>query len=225
MEKRDILKALVLAWKNDIRFKTKLSLYVGFLWNFVYCVFNICLGVYHSTFWYISIAMYCFLLGVMRLYLASHVKRYKPCEKPELELKKYKNCGIIMLFMSVSLSGMVFFMVYFGRTFVHHQITAIAMATYTFTSFAFAVTDTVKYKKYHSPLLSASKIIGLAAACVSMLTLTSTLLSAFENADNTDEFKKIMLLFTGIVVSGGIVALALSMIINYKRNKNGKQKL
>ncbi len=54
------------------------------------------------------------------------------------ELIKYRNCGIAFLLMNLALSLMVFFMVYWNRTFEHHQITTIAMAAYTFGSMTMA---------------------------------------------------------------------------------------
>ena len=68
-----------------------------------------------------------------------------------------------------------------NRTFHHHEITTIALAAYTFTSLTFAIINTVKYRKYHSPVYSASKAISLASACVSLLTLESTMLTTFGN--------------------------------------------
>ena len=39
------------------------------------------------------------------------------------------------------------FMVYWNRNFNHHEITKVAMAAYTFTSFAFSIVNIIKYRK------------------------------------------------------------------------------
>ena len=125
------------------------------------------------------------------------------------ELKRYRACGIVLLFMNLALALIVFFMVYWNRTFDHHMITAIAMAAYTFTALATAIVNVVKYRKYQSPVYSASKAISLAAASVSMLTLESTMLTTFGNGEiNT----RLMLGLTGGVVVAFIVAMAIYMI-------------
>ena len=131
----------------------------------------------------------------------------------QTELKKYRACGWIFLLMNLALALIVFFMVYWNRTFEHHMITAIAMAAYTFTAFTTAIIGVVKYRKYNSPAFSASKAISFASACVSMLTLTSTLLNTFDDGSMGTFERKIMLGCVGFAVSGVVVAMAIYMIV------------
>ena len=93
------------------------------------------------------------------------------------------------------------------------MITAIAMAAYTFTAFTVAIVNVVKYRKYNSPVFSASKAISLAAALVSMLTLESTMLTTFADETMTTTTQKWMLGATGAVITALIVATAIYMII------------
>ena len=90
----------------------------------------------------------------------------------------------------------VFFMLYWNRTFSHHMITAIAMAAYTFTAFTVAIVNVIKYRKYNSPVFLASKVISFASACVSMLTLTSTLLTTFDERASLLEEMGVDMLFS-----------------------------
>jgi hypothetical protein len=131
----------------------------------------------------------------------------------EAELKKYRACGIVFLLMNLALALIVFFMIYWNRTFDHHMITAIAMAAYTFTALTMAIMNVIKYRKYNSPVFSASKAISLAAALVSMLTLESTMLTTFGDGTMTDTAQKWMLGATGGVISVLIVAMAIYMIV------------
>ena len=114
--------------------------------------------------------------------------------------------------MNLALTMIVFFMLYWNRTFEHHMITAIAMAAYTFTAFTVAIVNVVKYKKYNSPVFSASKAISFAAACVSMLTLTSTLLTTFGDGTMGAGEEKLLLGAVGFSVSGVVVMMAIRMI-------------
>lgn len=129
------------------------------------------------------------------------------------ELIRYRLCGWIFLAMNVTLSLMVFFMVYWSRTFQHHEITTIALAAYTFTAFAMAIINMVKYRKYNSPVYSASKAISLASACVSMLTLESTMLTTFNDGSMDALARKILLGCTGGAVSLFIIIMAVYMIV------------
>lgn len=200
-------------WLDDANLRVNVSLYGSFLWNTAYAVFQLGLGLYHSTFWFYSMAGYYISLAVMRFFLVRHTSRHKPAEKMREELIKYRACGIVFLIMNLALSLMIFFMVYWNRTFNHHKITAITMAAYTFASLTMAIINVVKYRKYNSPVFSASKAIGLAAACVSMLTLEATMLTTFGNETMDLASRKIMLGASGGVISGFIIVMAIYMIV------------
>ncbi len=199
-------------WLNDARLRVNVSLYGSLLWNVLYGIFQIWLGFYHRTFWFCSIGGYYICLAIMRFFLIGHTRRYAPGEKMHTELVKYRACGIVFLVMNLALSLIVFFMVYWNRTFQHHMITAITMAAYTFTTFTTAIVNVVKYKKYNSPVFSASKAISFAAACVSMLTLTSTMLTTFDDGTMDAIARKIMLGCVGAAVSATVVMMAIYMI-------------
>lgn len=213
-------------WQDDTRLRVKVSLYGSLVWNTLYGLFQLWLGFYHHTFWFYSLGTYYICLAVMRFFLALHTRRYAPGENMRLELQKYRACGWIFLFMNLALSLIVFFMLYWNRTFTHHMITAIAMAAYTFTAFTAAIVNVIKYKKYNSPVFSASKAISFAAACVSMLTLTSTMLTAFSDGAMDAATQKIMLGGVGLAVLTVVLAMAVSMIVKgtkkLKEVQNGK---
>ena len=200
-------------WRSDPRLRVNVSLYGTLAWNALYGIFQLWLGFYHSTFWFYSLGTYYICLGVMRFFLARHTTRYAPGERMQTELKKYRACGIVFLVMNLALALIIFFMVYWNRTFEHHMITAIAMAAYTFTALTAAMINVIKYRKYHSPVFSASKAISLAAALVSMLTLESTMLTTFGDGTMTAIEQKWMLGATGGVISLLIVATAIYMIV------------
>ena len=205
-------------WREDARLRVKLSLYASLSWNTLYGIFQLWLGFYHRTFWFLSLGAYYIFLAVMRFFLAHHTARYSPRERMRSELKRYRACGIVLLFMNLALALIVFFMVYWNRTFDHHMITAIAMAAYTFTALATAIVNVVKYRKYQSPVYSASKAINLAAACVSMLTLESTMLTTFGDGEIN---ARLMLGLTGGAVVALIVTMAVCMIM--RANKQLKK--
>ena len=200
-------------WQDDTRLRVNVSLYGSLAWNALYGLFQLWLGFYHHTFWFYSLGAYYICLGVMRFFLLLHTRRYAPGEKMQTELVKYRACGWVFLLMNLALALIIFFMIYWNRTFEHHMITAIAMAAYTFTAFTVAIVNVVKYRKYNSPVFSASKAISLAAALVSMLTLESTMLTTFGDGTMTATAQKWMLGATGGAISVLIVATAIYMIV------------
>ena len=200
-------------WQDDTRLRVNMSLYGSLVWNALYGIFQLWLGFYHHTFWFYSLGAYYTCLGVMRFFLVRHTTRYAPGERMQTELKKYRACGIVFLVMNLALALIIFFMIYWNRTFEHHMITAIAMAAYTFTALTTAIINVIKYRKYNSPVFSASKAISLAAALVSMLTLESTMLTTFGDGTMTVVAQKWMLGATGGAISVLIVATAIYMIV------------
>ena len=207
-------------WFEDARMRTNVTMYGSLLWNLAYAVMQLGLGVLHSTFWYGSLAGYYLCLGAMRFYLVRYTTRYTPGERMRAELIRCRVCGWVLLAMNLALAQIVFFMVRWDRTFTHHRITTIALAAYTFTAFTLAAVNAVRYRKYKSPVLSAGKAVSLAAALVSMLTLESTMLTAFDDGAMGTAGRKLMLGATGGAVSVFIIAMAIRMIAESTKKLN-----
>lgn len=200
-------------WFTDTHLRVNVSLYGSLFWNTAYAVFQLGLGLWYHTFWFYSLAGYYLCLAVMRFFLVRHTSKYQAGEKIRDEWVRYRNCGIVFLMMNMSLALIIFFMVYWNRTFEHHEITTIAMAAYTFGTMTTAIVNVVKYRKYKSPVYSASKAIGLAAACVSMLTLESTMLTTFDDSTMSLSEHRILLGTSGGVISAFIIEMAIYMIV------------
>lgn len=199
-------------WQDDDRLRVNVSLYGTLIWNTAYALLQFGMGFWHHSFWFYSLAGYYISLAVMRFFLARYTTKHKPGEKMREELIRYRLCGLIFLVMNLTLSLMVFFMVYWNRTFQHHEITTIALAAYTFTAFGVAIINIIKYRKYNSPVYSASKAISLASACVSMLTLEATMLTTFGDGSMDGVTRKVFLGCTGGVISVFIIIMAVYMI-------------
>lgn len=208
-------------WLTDAHLRVNVSLYGTLLWNAGYAVFQLCLGFYHRSFWYHSLAGYYISLAVMRFFLVRYTRKHKPGEKMKAELIRYRACGIVFLVMNLAISLIIFFMVYWNRTFRHHEITTIAMATFTFGSLAMAIVNVVKYRKFGSPVYSASKAIALASACVSMLTLESTMLTTFNDGSLSLTARRIFLGVSGGVVSIFIIGMSVYMIAQSNQKLTG----
>ncbi|MBR6682223.1 MAG: hypothetical protein IKL40_04490 [Clostridia bacterium] len=202
-----------LRWQDDVRLRVNVSLYGSFFLNTAYALLQLGMGFWHHTFWFYSLAGYYISLAVMRFFLMRHTKRYDVGERRLEELYKYRFCGVVFLVMNLALALIIFFMVYWNRTFNHHEITTIAMAAYTFTSFTMAIINIIKYRKYNSPIYSASKAIGLASACVSMLTLESTMLTTFGDGTMSLTSRRFFLGISGGVISAFVIIMAIYMIV------------
>lgn len=209
---------------SDVNLRINISLYGSLLWNVAYGILQLGLGFYHKSFWYYSMFAYYVMLAVMRFFLVNHTRNYKPSEEMSKEIKKCHICGWILLVMNLALAVIIFFLVYLNKTFIHHEITTITMATYTFTTFTVAIVNRVRYKKYNSPVFTSAKNITLICACVSMLMLENTMLTTF-GTEETALFKQLLLSLTGVAVCTVISFVAIRMIkrkpnLELTQNKN-----
>jgi len=200
-------------WFSDERLRVNVSLYSTLVFNTAYAALQLWLGVAHSTFWFYSLAGYYFILALMRFFLIRYLRENRAGEREEAELVRFRACGYVFLAMNVALSVMVFFMIYWNRTFIHDEITTIALAAYTFTSLTLAIVNIIKYRRYKSPVYTASKAISLAAASVSMITLEATMLSTFGTETVDTYTRKLFLALTGGAVAAFIIVMSVYMIV------------
>ena len=188
------------------------SLYGSLAWNVAFALFQLGLGIFHNSLWFYAMFAYYALLGLIRFFLVKHTRKFAPNQQKTLEIKKYLISGYLLLIMNLALAVIVAFIVYWNKTFEHHMITTIALAAYTFFTFISAIVNLVLYKKYNSPVYSAAKIITLIAACVSMLTLETTMLTTFGGAESP-VFNQIILSLTGVAVIGFAITMSVIMVV------------
>ncbi len=201
----------IVRYRTDSHLRIKINLISTFLLNFAYAIFQFFIALYHGSFWFYSMFAYYLFLAITRFYLMKYTLKFELNEKPKDELKKYIFSGWMMLFLNMALCVMIFFMVYWNRTFKHDQITTIALAAYTFISFTIAIINFIRYRKYKSPLFNAAKLISLTSASVSIITLETTMLTSF-GSDMDLSTRKLFLGLTGAAVSLFVLTLAIIMI-------------
>lgn len=192
-------------------FRTQIALYPGFLINVVYVIWKLSFGIYYKSAWFISLALYYFVLAWMRLSLIRPFSVKEGEIKKKAELKRYRICGASLLVINIALSGIVVLAVKKENGFTYPGYMIYVMAMYAFYSVITAVINLVKYRKYGSPVLSAAKVISLTTAMVSMFSLESAMLAQFADASQT-AFKKIMTECTGGVICVIVIGMAVYMI-------------
>lgn len=211
----------VMLYFSDAAVRVKLSLYGSSGMNLLYTLLQLALGIVNRSVWFYALAVYYFLLAVIRLSLLGTARRITPGKDLFLEYRCCRLCGAVLLFMDIALSVIAFYMVCQNRGFTYHDITTIAMAAYTFAAFTVAVVNVIRYRKYNSPILSAAKQISFASALVSMLSLETAMLNAFGDDDNP-AFRFTMTAATGAAVCVTVLGLAIHMLV--RSTKKLKQK-
>ena len=198
----------------DYTFRTILTTLPAFLINVAYTVYNGVIGIMNQSVWFITMAVYYSLLGIMRYYAVSTGRKTSRLDDGEQirkkELSVIRTDGILLLVLNLALSGVVLLTIAQDTAKRHSEIMVISIAAYTFYKITMAVVNMVKVRKTKSPILITIRNIGAADALVSMLTLQAAMFASFQdkNSLNTNQMNAI----TGLAVCILISILGISMI-------------
>lgn len=200
-------------YMTDVSYKVRVSLYISLGINFFYSLFKLISSIIYASFWSGAIAIYYFILAGIRFLLL----RYMRSDDQHIlsEWKWYRLCGIFMVLINLSLSGIVFQMVWQNKASVYNEIILIAMAAYTFYTVTVSIIDLIRYRKYETPSLSAAKAIRFAAALVSLLSLETAMIAHY---GESDFFRQVMVGLTGAGVCIIVLGMSVYMIVRSSRS-------
>ena len=201
---------------TDMPFRTHVSLYGSLAVNLLYVAVNIVSGVLYGSAWFYVLAFYYTILAVMRFLLVRFANRIGIGKDRFGELRRSRLCGYILLTINLALSGAVLMILYRDKGYEYSGILIYVMALYTFWITAIAIKNLIKYKKIGSPVMSMAKIISMAAALVSMLSLETAMFAEF-GAEMTLEDQRLMIALTGAGVSIVIVTMSVYSIVKNTR--------
>lgn len=197
---------------TDTSFKTHVNLYCSLAVNILYAAVNAFSAAAFHTHWFALFAVYYAILAVMRFLLVRYVNKNQIGTNRPGELHRARLCAFILLTVNLALSGAVLMMIYLHRGFDYPGILIYVMALYTFYTTTTAIVDMVEYRRYGSPVMSMSKVIKMAAALVSMLSLETAMFSQF-GCEMPLEHQRIMIMATGGGIAVIVVTMAAHMII------------
>lgn len=211
-------------YRSEAGLRVKISLYGSLVINVLYAFMQLVLGCIYHTIWYYSLAGYYALLVIMRFFLLRETRLERWGKDRRTELLLYRLCGVLLIPMNIALSVVVTYIVRQNRGFEHHYIVTIGMAAYTFTALTIAVVNMVRYRKYSSPVMSASKVISFVSVLVSVLSLETAMFIAFGD-ENDVALRKVITASSGAAVCFAVLVMAIVMIVKSTKeiriNKGG----
>lgn len=198
---------------TDTAYKTHVGLWISLAVHFLYVTMNAFSAYLYRTYWFAVMAFYYAIMAFMRFWLAWYMKKNPVGGKETLqeEWRRARSCMYILLMVNLALSGVVFMMMYYDRGFTYRGYFIYVIALYTFYTTIAALKDLIRYRKYHSPILSVSKIVKLTSCLFSMLFLETAMFSQF-GMDTPAATKKIMIAATGAGISVIVVGISFYMI-------------
>ena len=120
-----------------------------------------------------------------------------------------------MIALDAALGVIAVEIVQHGHSYHYPGTLIYVVALHAFYSLTLAVTNTVKYRKFSSPVLSAAKMVNLTTALVSIFTLETAMLSSF---GGSYQYEKLMTAST----AGGVWTIVFCMAV-YMVIHSGKQ--
>lgn len=206
-------------YSNDAKLRVNISLYSSAALNLLYALLQLFSGFFYHSIWFYALSGYYAILAVIRIFLLKDTRKMNPGKNKLYEYSVYRLCGIFLLFMNITLSIIMTYIVLQNRGFSYHYIYTIALAAYTFSQMTLAIMNVIKYRRFQSPILSAARVISLVSTLVSMISLETAMISAF-GEENNESFRQIMTALSGAGICILVLALAMYMIIHASKAMN-----
>lgn len=199
--------ALLKRMRNDIGFRIKLFLCISFVFNFLYATFLFLLSRIYSSQWFLIMAIYYALLCIVRVFISCELNSEKPLRN---QIKLIRICGYFLFLLNFVVSVGMLVLFYTIKDISYHEITVIALATYTFCSLTIAIITSVRHLKNNDYIYFCVKMMSLISASVSMVTLTNTMLGTWGKENIA--LRSIILPILSVVVAIFILVCAILMI-------------
>lgn len=191
--------------KNE-ELKFKLGLYFQQLVNFGYGIFKICSGVVIGSAWIGADGIYNLMQAVIQLF---QILRRRRAGSLENQWRSYRLCGVLILVMHLSLTGIVFQMVNWNRAESHGELMIFATAAFAFYKIISSFVHVAKDRRHIHPIDSSVRMLELSQAIFSMFSLQASLLQTFGTGDVWEGW---MNAATGSVVCMLVAAMGVYMI-------------
>ncbi len=199
---------------SNYRERTFMFAVPGFTVNCLFAAFNLFIGIRQISAWYITLAVYYMMLGMMRfrfLYYEFFARRKKKKTATRLrEWKLFFQCGWLLILMSIVLCGMVILMVNKGAGKEYPAYIIYVVAMYTFMKVFAATANMIKARKYKSPQIMGVRNIGYADALVSILSLQTAMFAMFDEGNVALRTK--MNGITGTCVCVIVILIGIAMV-------------
>jgi len=185
---------------------------VGLLFNMVYSIYHIILGITVYSWWFLTIGIYYAILSIVRFV----VLRQKGQNSFVIRFT-----GIMLILLSISLVGTVILAFLKDRGTEFHLIVMLAIAVYTFTKITLAAIKWVNARKNKSTELITLRNISFADAFVSIFSLQRSMLVSFKGM--TEIGIRIMNAATGSAVCIIVFLLGFNLVQQQTIRKNQRR--
>ena len=221
MSTKDRIKEFLYKYKyvekylTDDIFQTQTMLLASLAMNIAAATFKFVMGVWFGSKWLVTVSIYFLTLSAMRLLLLNRERKSKKLETPEhkrlYDLKSYRACGYMVLFMNMIVGRMIVQMLVDNEGYDYPGVMLYLIGLFAIANFANAIYNVRKYWHIYNPMISAAKRLSFSTAMVLLYTLQTSALARF--GDNHEQLRRLLNSVSGAVVELVLFTMALLMII------------
>lgn len=195
---------------TDPYFKVRSSLQLSFFINLCYAGFKLVCAIWYASFWDGALAIYNILLCAVRVYLIRRVPSGAQAQDMNRELRHYRTTGVFLVILDLALSGIATQIVRDGQGSSYPGTLIYVAALYAFYSLTLSIVNTVRFRKFNSPVLSAAKAVNLTTALVAIFNLETAMIAQF-GAEQV-YFRLVMTSCTAVAVCITVLGTAIYMV-------------
>lgn len=183
-----------------------------------FAIFNIAMVAITNSLWCGAMACYHILLSVLRgkilhRYYRTHKLHIQHTNETLLDLKQYRLCGIVFIFLTFCLAALIIFIVRGDKVFTYRMYVVYTASGYAIFQISVAAANYIRAQKSDDYSVRALRCINLVSALVSFISVQAVTLDTFSTGLNIHMANAI----TGFVISGLIIASGVYMIVHSER--------
>jgi len=184
----------------------KLGLYFEQFINFAYGIFKIAFGVILGSAWIGCDGIYNMAQALIQLF---QILRRKRAGNLLQQWRSYRLCGVLILLMHLTLTGIVFQMVNWNRAEEHGEIMIITTALFAFYKVISSFISIAKDRKHVRPVDSSIRMLNLAQAFFAIFSLQASMFHTFGTGES---WEHLLNTITGCAVCLSVVSIGIYMI-------------
>ena len=221
MSTKDRIKEFLYKYKyvekylTDDIFQTQTMLLASLAMNIAAATFKFVMGVWFRSKWLVTVSIYILTLSAMRLLLLNRERKSKKLETPVhkrlYDLKGYRACGYMVLFMNMIVGRMIVQMLVDNEGYDYPGLMLYLIGLFAIANFANAIYNVKKYWHIYNPMISAAKRLSFSTALVLLYTLQTSALARFGN--NHEQLRRLLNSISGAVVELVLFTMAILMIV------------
>jgi len=200
----------------DKLYRTRINIIGSFIFDIIYFIFNIFVGVLSGSNWFIFIAFYYLVLSILRICISLEYRDKKRTKK-----FMYMFSGIALFFLNKAFLAIIIMVVNENKSYVYRGYIIYLMAFFTFYKLVLNIVNYFKFKKYNDYVLTLSKTINFVCALISIFSLQTAMITTFSADFN---YKMLMNSLTGVIIWLFVLVISILFIVKGKNENKDKFK-